>query len=72
MLLRWEQPKQIAAAYLVFPVAEKVGSGAMRDKIELQFCVMMAAVGARGIVIAPDLTVEIGWKPEVLQHDDKK
>jgi hypothetical protein len=33
---------------------------------------MMATVGTRRIGIAPDFTVEIGWKLEVLQHDDKK
>ena len=72
VFLRGEEPEEIAATDLVAAVAEQVGAATAGDEVELEFDVMVAAIGGGEIGVTPDVAVLRGRELEALQHGDKK
>ena len=72
MLLRREEPEQVAAADLIVTVAKQIGARTTCDEVQLELCVVMPPVRTRRIGVTPCHTVEISGKFEPLQHGDKK
>ncbi len=72
VLLRGEEPEQVAAAYLIMTAAQQIGSAAARNEVQLQLRMAVAAVGTCRVGITPRHSVEACGKFESLQHGDKK
>jgi hypothetical protein len=68
MFLRGEEPKQIAAADLVFTIRQQIKSAPLRDKVKLQLGVMVHRVGATVVAVMPEMAVECGGQFQLLAH----
>ena len=72
VLLGGEEPEEVAAADLVAPVGEEVGSGAAEDKVELKLGVVMLLVAVAGVSVSPSEAVEGVWDGKALAHRRQK
>lgn len=71
VLLRGEEPKQVAAPDLVPAAADEVGSTPPGNEVQLEFRMVMTTVRRREIGILPDAAIQLGRKLKMLKHDKK-
>ena len=72
VFLGGKQPKQIAAANLIFAIRKEIEAVSLRHEVELQFGMMMHGIGATVVTVVPDIPVESSGQFKFLAHDDKK
>ncbi len=69
MLLGREEPKYITAFNLIPPVSNEIAADTLGNKVQLQFHMMMPAVGRRSIGILPNASIHFRRQFQSLQHD---